>query len=594
VAISPQDRKLLWGRASATCSICKAPLTERAGNGDPEAVLGDECHIIARSPDGPRGRERLPGIHVDSYANLILLCAYHHRLVDAKPSAYTVPELLRIKDEHESWVLGRLSGGVEEGASSLAAKADALEESLRRHSALRYGTIDVPSTDVHTRVRIDDLYVPTRFVLDDDPPPTLYEQLARKTFRVVILGNPGSGKSTLARKWCYDLATGAAPLMDELTPVGVLLPLRAISSALTRDRALTDPLRAALDHAVIVEMQQSPEPEAFELLLRAGRIAPIFDGLDEMPDLGLRRRIRNELETFAERYPKAPIIVTSRIVGYDSAPLTRLRFRHARMDDFGEEQVKIYARKWFASTVQPSAAAKEMSARFLDATDGVRDLRRSPLMLGLLCTSYRHHGAIGRSRTSVYQQTARLMFENWDRMRGLEAPPVEPWFREVLAYLAWTMLTDPMLAAGVTARVAISMITNYLTDAAGWNPEHAAAAALELLEYSVGRAWVFTEIGTAAGEGGVFQFTHRTFLEYFAAEHLAVRLAPRSARSVATLRRLRDGDETVPLLVAQLLADAADVRDEFIADLRAVSDGPADSALIDTFSEHVEELLSTS
>jgi len=66
-------------------------------------VVGDECHIVARSPAGPRGG-LLAADRLDEYDNLILLCAADHRVVDAQPGTYSVAVLQSRKRRHEAWV----------------------------------------------------------------------------------------------------------------------------------------------------------------------------------------------------------------------------------------------------------------------------------------------------------------------------------------------------------------------------------------------------------------------------------------------------------------------------------------------------------
>jgi hypothetical protein len=70
---------------------------------DMEAVIGDECHIVARSPGGPRFRA-LPAAEVNTYENLLLLCRNHHKLVDDQPETFSEPILRRLKANHERWV----------------------------------------------------------------------------------------------------------------------------------------------------------------------------------------------------------------------------------------------------------------------------------------------------------------------------------------------------------------------------------------------------------------------------------------------------------------------------------------------------------
>jgi hypothetical protein len=99
VSISGKTRKALWVRAGGRCSICQQQLVTDAEAADDEpSVFGEECHIVARSPGGPRaGQIEDP----DGYRNLILLCRKHHKQVDDQPAHFTVERLRQIKRDHE-------------------------------------------------------------------------------------------------------------------------------------------------------------------------------------------------------------------------------------------------------------------------------------------------------------------------------------------------------------------------------------------------------------------------------------------------------------------------------------------------------------
>ena len=71
---------------------------------DDESLVGEACHIVAQSSDGPRGDSPLSPEQRDKYGNLILLCNIHHKQVDDQPNTFTVPELQRLKNAHETWV----------------------------------------------------------------------------------------------------------------------------------------------------------------------------------------------------------------------------------------------------------------------------------------------------------------------------------------------------------------------------------------------------------------------------------------------------------------------------------------------------------
>jgi len=71
---------------------------------DDEAIIGDECHIVAQEQDGPRGEYPLDLEQRDKYNNLLLLCKVHHKLIDDQPNTYTVDHLREMKATHERWV----------------------------------------------------------------------------------------------------------------------------------------------------------------------------------------------------------------------------------------------------------------------------------------------------------------------------------------------------------------------------------------------------------------------------------------------------------------------------------------------------------
>jgi len=105
-----KDLKLLWGLAAARCSHpdCRRELVAPATSADPTAVVGEIGHIVPHSDTGPRADPSYPRELRDRYENLVLLCGFHHGVVDVQPDTYTYEDLRRWKGEHESWVRDRL------------------------------------------------------------------------------------------------------------------------------------------------------------------------------------------------------------------------------------------------------------------------------------------------------------------------------------------------------------------------------------------------------------------------------------------------------------------------------------------------------
>lgn len=106
-----KTRTLVWGRAGARCAFpdCRKNLIYDASETDDESLVGDIAHIVAESPDGPRGEFSLSDEERRKYSNLLLLCKNHHKLIDDQPGMYTVEKLQQMKSEHESWVRTALS-----------------------------------------------------------------------------------------------------------------------------------------------------------------------------------------------------------------------------------------------------------------------------------------------------------------------------------------------------------------------------------------------------------------------------------------------------------------------------------------------------
>jgi len=78
-------------------------------DGDVEAVVGDECHIIAAERSGPRGMHtNRDEKGIDCHSNLVIMCKVHHKQIDDQFHEFTVERLREIKRQHELWVAEKL------------------------------------------------------------------------------------------------------------------------------------------------------------------------------------------------------------------------------------------------------------------------------------------------------------------------------------------------------------------------------------------------------------------------------------------------------------------------------------------------------
>lgn len=113
MAFHQTDIKILWGKAAGRCSMpdCRKKLVTNASDAMPsKAILfGENCHIVADSEKGPRGKSSLNEAERDRYPNLILLCANHHTVIDKDPNSWPIEKLHQIKADHEIWVETQLT-----------------------------------------------------------------------------------------------------------------------------------------------------------------------------------------------------------------------------------------------------------------------------------------------------------------------------------------------------------------------------------------------------------------------------------------------------------------------------------------------------
>jgi hypothetical protein len=108
MAISERTRKLLWGKAGNRCAICRRELAISGAGSERDSIVGEECHIVARELDGPRGVSDLTEQQRDEYENIILLCNIHHKQIDDQVASFPAERLKGIKLHHERWVRASL------------------------------------------------------------------------------------------------------------------------------------------------------------------------------------------------------------------------------------------------------------------------------------------------------------------------------------------------------------------------------------------------------------------------------------------------------------------------------------------------------
>ncbi|HEX7331636.1 MAG TPA: HEAT repeat domain-containing protein [Pyrinomonadaceae bacterium] len=397
-----------------------------------------------------------------------------------------------------------------------------------------------------------------RAYLDQSPRPIL-EIVRDPAFRkLVILGDPGSGKSTLLQYLLLDWAEKAAP-----DPAGEPLPLliELREYARLRHEGKVEGFLDYLHEGASVRWHL--DRGQLDAWLKNNPSRVLFDGLDEVFDPALRKEVSTTIHRFADEYPPARIIVTSRIIGYQHQTWRDEDFRHFMLQELDEEQIADFLVRWHRTAYQEANKGETKRALLADAIDhstAIRQLAGNPLLLTMMAILNRTQD-LPRDRAELYEQCARLLLHQW-KVDVAFAPDPElskasldyKDKRGLLLHVARAMQSSERGLAGnlIDEDTLERTLASGLKGVPNLRPDRAARALIEQLR---GRNFMLCSVG-----GRSYAFVHRTFLEYFCAVEIRERFQTEQSLSLDQLKTEIFGhwaDETwheVLTLLAGMLA----------------------------------------
>ncbi|WP_225412745.1 NACHT domain-containing protein [Stigmatella hybrida] len=425
---------------------------------------------------------------------------------------------------------------------------------------------------------------------------TLGERL-REVRRLVVLGDPGAGKTTLLR-WlatAYLLRLKHDPAFKDLPDVETL-PEEDWLPVLIRCRDLDQnciqgSLETILQHVLRKTGMAEDETTALLEMLRekldAGDALLLIDGLDEIADPRARANFCQQLEQLRVTFSKAPIVVTSRIVGYREMGYRIGRsFDHVSVADLGRAEKDDFARRWCALT-EPTERRDRSTADLIKAihsSERIEQLTGNAMLLTTTALVKRQVGQLPSRRAELYYEAVKVLL----RWRSEQDAPLDP--EEALPqleYLAYSMCDRGVqrLREGEILDLLVQMRQEFPQQRRAAN--HSPEEFLRLLERRTG---LVVETGREVYEGievPVFEFRHLTFQEYMAGRALAYgRFAnPTNAPRDEVVSRL--AGQTAPVNLQEDLLDQLEqpeiaVTENWREALRLCVGCRRDSADIDT------------
>jgi internalin A len=449
-----------------------------------------------------------------------------------------------------------------------------LRDVVAWHGYIRF--LGLPTFQNSPDVVIDELYVHPALsssYLSPESDPQKWDTksaidllLAHK--RLVVLGDPGSGKSTLINWLAWYLAAGlSTPLpggLSEMLPLPMVLrelDLRAVSNF--------DQLLDAFLARPVAEKLRAHKSVVLEYL-KAGKALILIDGVDEVGKAD-RHRLRSAVLDGFAGFPDAFALCTSRIVGYDEAPLQPLGYRSDEEPDsqgslqagipdakrrtiskmrwivtgkprleyqdtpaavsvyvapFDDERIAAFALNWYRDASGSKEESRLLRDQFISAVranQSILRLARTPNLLTIMALVFRVRYRLPDGRALLYNDIAQAYLESIDTARHLKDDFSWQSKKRWLARIGFEMQLrrsqqEPDAPAHAQTELLFSRkdVLAWITAAMQSSPEPFQDGYAErYLE------WVARRSGLLLPRGeDQYAFLHLSFQEYFAALHI--------------------------------------------------------------------------
>lgn len=372
----------------------------------------------------------------------------------------------------------------------------------------------------------------------------LWNHLTRESPAAVIQGYPGMGKSTLVARLALHMTRRSLnrpdPLMGAILDplcVPIIIRLGAFATEFERARHSTSFLSFSLQDYIEQMIEQYHVPGLFswfQVQLEAGLCLVLFDGLDEVSDLQVRKYVQEAITLFIHDYRGLSrssfnrFLITSRVAGYDQAAFPD--YPHYTIAELTIEQMEIFLPRWFRASVggirtaiahyaenqekQMIYEAEQTASRLKSMVRehrGIRELAENPLLLTLLSVMQQNSIELPRQRADLYAAVTRTLLENRNIAKGL-VPISEMLTIERLGPLAYQM--QEIGNSFAHQKDVMNALEQIITGEGGTADQisHEASSFLNRLRERGGLFVLRT--------GDYFGFFHRSFQEYFAARYL--------------------------------------------------------------------------
>jgi len=353
----------------------------------------------------------------------------------------------------------------------------------------------------------------------------------------VLLGDPGAGKTTLLKHFALQ---NAQDYKNGNASIPILIPLRLFAAEWEQQPFWTaqDALFNYLADKGLSEIgfeQESERKELLEIFRQAisdGRALFLFDGLDEQRNADMQRKTVTAIEYLLEQYYGNRFLVSSRIIGYDAAPLGS-SFYTATLEPFSDEQMEAFFRRWILAVEKhedievdesTERRAKEKADQLIEQVknnNGIRTLATNPLLCTIIGLIRRQGATLPQIRAELYKLCIDTFIFNWelqkrrrdDQKGSLNKDQTQAVLEELALHFHENCPENRTSQQAIT-----DIIRDFLVKQEGITPESATHKASQLLSLIRDVSGLLIDRGN-----NEYGFFHLTFQEYLTARAITRR-----------------------------------------------------------------------
>lgn len=331
----------------------------------------------------------------------------------------------------------------------------------------------------------------------------------KKYTKLMILGKPGAGKTTFLKHLASQCITGN--VLDKLVPIFVTL--KDFAEAANKV-SLLEYINQQFAECGVTDAQTAH-------LLRQGRVLFLLDGLDEVKEKD-NRWVLKEIVELSNHFDDNHFAITCRIAAKE---YTFEKFTEVEVADFDEEQVQIFATKWFGA--KDSDLDKQF-LRQLKENKPIQELASNPLLLTLLCLEFEDAGDFPNDRAELCKRATNTLLRKWDAKRGIQRDIVYQQLsvqrkENLLSHIALT--TFERGDYFFKQRQVEQYIADYIQNLSEAETER---ETLQLDSEAVLKS-IEAQHGLLVERArGIYSFSHLTFQEYFTARSIVNSANPQS------------------------------------------------------------------